>query len=60
MKNVKVVIDYPWCGVPSDEYDFKVDDNATEDEIIEHANEILNEMIWNRIGSRIEVDGELI
>ena len=60
MKNVKVTIDYPWCGVPSDKYDFEVHDNATEDEIIEHANEILNEMIWNRIGSRIEVDGELI
>lgn len=60
MKKVKVAIDYPWCGVPSDEYDFEVDDNATEDEIIEQANETLNEMIWNRVGSRIEVDGELI
>lgn len=60
MKKVKVAIDYPWCGISSDEYDFEVDDNATEDEIMEQANEILNEMIWNRVSSRIEMDGELI
>lgn len=60
MKKITVFIDYPWCGVPSDEYDFEVEDNATGEEILEQANEILNEMIWNRVGSRIEVDGELI
>ena len=60
MKKVKVAIDYPWCGVKSDERDFEVEDNATEEEIIEQANEILNEMIWDRVGSRIEVDGESI
>ena len=37
MKKVKVAIDYPWCGISSDEYDFEVDDNATEDEIMEQA-----------------------
>lgn len=60
MKKVKVAIDYPWCGVPSDEYNFEVEDNATEDEIIEQANETLNEMIWDRVSTRIEINGELI
>lgn len=60
MKKVKVAIDYPWCGVPSDEYEFEVEDNATEDEIEEQATEILNEMIWDRVGTRIEVEGEPI
>lgn len=49
MKKITVFIDYPWCWVPSDEYDFEVKDNATEEEIIEQANEILNEMIWDRV-----------
>lgn len=60
MKKVKVAIDYPWCRVPSDEYEFEVEDNATEDEIIEQATEILNDMVWNRVSTRIEVEGELI
>ena len=60
MKKVKVVIDYPWCGVPSDEYEFEVKDSTTKDEIVEQATEILNDMIWNRVGTRIEVEGEIL
>lgn len=60
MKTVKVAIDYPWCGVHPDEYEFEVEDNATEEEIIERANEILNDMIWNRVGTRIEVNGGML
>ena len=60
MKTVKVAIDYPWCGVQPDEYEFEVEDNATEDEIAEQATEILNDMIWNRISTRIEVEGEIL
>lgn len=60
MKTVKVAIDYPWCGVRPDEYEFEVEDDTTEEEIVEQATEILNDMIWNRIGTRIEVNGEII
>ena len=60
MKKVKVAIDYPWCGVPSDEYEFEVEDSATKEEIAEQSAEILTEMIWNRIGTRIEIDGEML
>lgn len=60
MKKVTVAIDYPWYGVKPDEHEFEVEDDTTEDEIIEQANEILNDMIWNRIGTRIEVDGEIV
>lgn len=60
MKKVTVAVDYPWCGVQPDEYEFEVEDNATEEEIVEQATAILNDMIWNRIGTRIEVDGEMI
>lgn len=60
MKKVKVSIDYPWCGVPSDEYEFEVEDDITEEEIVEQATEILNDMVWNRVGTRIEVEGEPI
>lgn len=60
MKKVKVTIDYPWYGVPSDEYEFEVEDNTTEKEIEEMATEILNDMVWNRVGTRIEVNGEII
>ena len=60
MKKVKVAIDYPWCGVQSDEYEFEVEDDTTEEDIEERAYEILNEMIWNRVGTRIEVNGEML
>ncbi len=52
MKKYKAAIDYPWCGVPSDTCEFEVEDDATEEEIDKIALEILNEMIWERIGTR--------
>ena len=52
MKRYEVAIDYPWYGVPSDTYEFEVEDDATEEEIDEIAVEILNEMVWNRISTR--------
>jgi hypothetical protein len=52
MKRYEAAIDYPWCGVPSDTYEFEVEDDATEEEINEIAFEVLNEMIWERVDTR--------
>lgn len=60
MRKVKVGIDYPWCGVPSDEYEFEVEDNATKEEIEKIAIEYLNDMVWNRISTRVEIEGEML
>ena len=50
MRKIKAYIQFPWAGIPDDEFEFEVADNATEEEINEEANEVINEMIWNRIG----------
>lgn len=60
MRKVKVGIDYPWCGVQPDEYEFEVEDSATKEEIEKIAIEYLNDMVWNRISTRVEVEGEML
>ena len=51
MRKIKAYIQFPWAGIPDDEFEFEfeVGDDATEDDINEIANEVINEMIWNRI-----------
>ncbi len=51
MKKIKCSVHYPWAGVQDDEYIVEVDDNATEEEIEEAANEVINDLVWNRISA---------
>lgn len=51
MRKIKAYVCYPWAGVSDDEYEFEVEDNATEEEIDELAHEYINELIWNRLSS---------
>ena len=50
MRKIKAYIHFPWAGIPDDEFEFKVADDATKAEI----NEVINEMIWNRISCEWE------
>lgn len=49
MKRIIGYIQYPWAGVPDDEFDFYVEDDATEEEIDEAYNEAVQEVVWNRL-----------
>lgn len=49
MRKIKAYVEFPWAGIPNEEYEFEVNDDATEDEINEIANEVINEMVWNRV-----------
>lgn len=49
MKKIKAYVCYPWTGISDDEYEFEVEDDATDAEIDEIANEAINELIWNRL-----------
>ena len=49
MRKIKAYIQFPWACIPDDEYEFEVENDATEEEINERANDIINEMIWNRV-----------
>lgn len=51
MKKIRAFVSYPWAGVRDDEYDFEVEDDATEEEIDELAKEYIEELIWNRVSS---------
>ena len=50
MRKIRAYVEFPWAGISDDEYEFEVNDDATEEEINEIANEVINEMVWNRIG----------
>ena len=49
MQKITGYISYPWAGIPDDEFDFYVEDNATDDEIDEAFNEAVQEVVWNRL-----------
>lgn len=49
MRKIRAYVEFPWAGIPNEEYEFEVNDDATEDEINEIANEVINEMVWNRV-----------
>lgn len=49
MRKIRVYVCYPWTGVPNDEREFEVEDDATNTEINEMANDAIDDMIWNRI-----------
>lgn len=55
MKKIKAYVCYPWAGVSDDEYEFEVEDDATDAEIDEIANEAINELVWNRLSGGWEV-----
>lgn len=55
MKKIKAYVSYPWACISDDEYEFEVEDDATDTEIDEIANEVINELVWNRISSGWEV-----
>ena len=49
MKKIRAFVSYSWAGINDDEYEFKVEDDATEEEIDELANEYIEELVWNRV-----------
>lgn len=49
MKKIRVYVSYPWAGIPDEEYEFEVEDDATDAEIDEIANEEIADIVWNRI-----------
>ena len=55
MKKIKAYVCYPWASVSDDEYEFEVEDDATDAEIDEIANEAINELVWNRLSGGWEV-----
>ena len=55
MKKIKAYVSYPWAGISDDEYEFEVEDDATDAEIDEIANEAINELVWNRVSGGWEV-----
>lgn len=55
MKKIKTYVSYPWAGISDDEYEFEVEDDATDAEIDEIANEAIDDMVWNRLSCGWEV-----
>lgn len=55
MKKIKAYVSYPWAGIPDDEYEFEVEDDATDAEIDEIANEAIDDIVWNRLSVGWEV-----
>lgn len=55
MKKIKAYVSYPWAGISDDEYEFEVEDDATDAEIDEIANEAIDDMVWNRLSCGWEV-----
>lgn len=55
MKKIKAYVSYPWAGISDDEYEFEVEDDATDAEIDEIANEAINELVWNKVSGGWEV-----
>lgn len=51
MRKIRAYVQFPWAGIQDDIYEFEVEDDATEEEINKEANEVINEMVWNRISS---------
>ena len=49
MRKIKCSVHYPWPGIEDDEYIFKVEDDMTEKEIEHIAQEIIEELILNRV-----------
>ena len=45
MRKIRAYVSYPWAGIPDDEYEFEVEDNATDIEIDEIASEIIDELV---------------
>lgn len=60
MKKIRAYVSYPWAGINDDEYEFEVDDETTEDEIADIANEVINDLVWNRLcgGWEVVEDGQ--
>lgn len=55
MRKIRAYVSYPWAGIPDDECEFEVGDDATDAEIDEIANEAINELVWNRVSCGWEV-----
>ena len=55
MRKIRAYVSYPWAGISDDEYEFEVEDDATDAEIDEIANEVINELVWNRVSGGWEV-----
>lgn len=55
MRKIRAYVSYPWAGIPDDEYEFEVEDNATDIEIDEIASEVINELVWSRVSGGWEV-----
>ena len=55
MKKIKAYVSYPWAGISDDEYEFEVEDDATDAEIDEIANEAIDDIVWNRLSVGWEV-----
>ncbi len=51
MKKIKCNVHYPWAGIEDDKYIIEVDDNTTAKEIDEVTEEVINDMVWNRISA---------
>lgn len=55
MKKIKAYVSYLWGGISDDEYEFEVEDDATDAEIDKIANKAIDDMVWNRLSCGWEV-----
>jgi hypothetical protein len=49
MRNIKCSVHYPWAGIQNDEEVIEIEDDATNDEIEAIVEEVVQDIIWNRI-----------
>lgn len=49
MRNIKCSVHYPWAGIQNDEEVIEIEDDATNDEIEAIVEEVVQDIVWNRI-----------